>query len=237
MFTDNLQPEYKRKKRVSPIALCLSYLVQRSGVYIDKLLAIRIDVVGDFINIVDSQILSSSYTLLLAAIDGDGMIVGLSFVAGRVHLRTRFVASQHRLHESKEKKYLYRGQMGTHPNGIIKDTASLLKSLLAIRWPKLRYRNPSNTNVFYWGGKVYALVLAINATVKSIHVYKMINTLNQNFCCPFFYMYVQEYAYNRLVFVFFCEFHYMIMSFAELAYVTKIHRLLICYSKIIDVAQ
>ena len=88
------------------------------------------------------------------AIDGDGMIVALSFVSGRVHLRTRFVMSKHRAHEKEERKYLYRGQMGTHPNGIIKDTAILLKSLLTLQWPRLHYRNPSNTNVFYWGGKV-----------------------------------------------------------------------------------
>lgn len=91
------------------------------------------------------------------------MIVALSFIAGRVHLRTRFVASKHRLHEEHEKKYLYRGQMGTHPNGVIVDTANLLKSLLMMRWPKLRYRNPSNTNVFYWGGKVcFALYISIH---------------------------------------------------------------------------
>ena len=91
---------------------------------------------------------------LCTAIDGDGMIVALSFVGGRVHLRTRFVISKHRAHEQEERKYLYRGQMGTHPNGIIKDTAILLKNLLTLRWPRLHYRNPSNTNVFYWGGKV-----------------------------------------------------------------------------------
>ena len=82
------------------------------------------------------------------------MIVAVSFVGGRVHLRTRFVMSKHRAHEKEERKYLYRGQMGTHPNGIIKDTAILLKNLLTLRWPTLHYRNPSNTNVFYWGGKV-----------------------------------------------------------------------------------
>lgn len=82
------------------------------------------------------------------------MVVALSFVGGRVHLCARFVASRHRLHEKEEKKYLYRGQMGTHPNGVIKDTAILLKSWMTLRWPKLQYRNPSNTNVFYWGGKV-----------------------------------------------------------------------------------
>ena len=94
------------------------------------------------------------------------MIVALSFVAGRVHLRTRFVVSEHRVHETHERKYLYRGQMGTHPNGVIKDTAILLKNLLTMRWPKLHYRNPSNTNVFYWGGKVYCMYFPCTIQIR-----------------------------------------------------------------------
>ena len=82
------------------------------------------------------------------------MIVALTFDGGRVHLRTRFVATKERVEEQQKKKFLYRGQMGTHPNSALKDTAVLLKSLATLRWPKLQYRNPSNTNVFYWGGKV-----------------------------------------------------------------------------------
>lgn len=103
----------------------------------------------------------------LTAIDGDGMVVALSFVGGRVHLRARFVASKHRLHEEHDKKYLYRGQMGTHPNGIIKDTAILFKNLLTLRWPKLRYRNPSNTNVFYWGGKVTCVLCIVWSAIQN----------------------------------------------------------------------
>ena len=91
---------------------------------------------------------------LYIAIDGDGMVVALTFVDGRVHLRSRFVASRERLEEQEKRKFLYRGQMGTHPNSALKDTASFLGNLLMMRMPKLRYRNPSNTNVYYWGGKV-----------------------------------------------------------------------------------
>lgn len=89
-----------------------------------------------------------------AAIDGDGMIVGLTFEGGRVHLRSRFVATKERVEEQQQRKWLYRGQMGTHPNSPLKDTAILLKNLVTLKWPKLEYRNPSNTNVFFWGGKV-----------------------------------------------------------------------------------
>ena len=96
----------------------------------------------------------SPFLLPSLAIDGDGMIVGLTFVDGRVHLRTRFVDSRERMEEHEQKKFLYRGQMGTHPNSALKDTAIFLKHMLTLSWPKLQYRNPSNTNVFYWGGKV-----------------------------------------------------------------------------------
>ncbi len=83
------------------------------------------------------------------------MIVALTFVDGRVHFRTRFVASRERTEEQHQRKFLYRGQMGTHPNSALKDTAIFLGHMLTLSWPKLHYRNPSNTNVFYWGGKVW----------------------------------------------------------------------------------
>ena len=82
------------------------------------------------------------------------MVVALTFVGGRVHLRSRFVATKERMEEERKHQFLYRGQMGTHPNSPLKDTAILLKNLVTLKWPRLQYRNPSNTNVFYWGGKV-----------------------------------------------------------------------------------
>ncbi len=81
-------------------------------------------------------------------------MVALTFVDGRVHLRTRFVATKERQEEQEQRKLLYRGQMGTNPHGVIGNAAVLLKSFLTFSWPALRFRNPSNTNVFYWGGKV-----------------------------------------------------------------------------------
>ena len=96
------------------------------------------------------------WSYLFLAIDGDGMVVAVTFVNGRVHLRTKFVRTAHRKEESKAHKYLYRGEMGTHPNGALKDSLSLLGNALQLKWPQLMYRNPSNTNVFYWGGKVTA---------------------------------------------------------------------------------
>lgn len=94
-------------------------------------------------------------------IDGDGMIVALTFTQGRVHLRCKFVASKHRLEEQKERKFLYRGQMGTHPTSAVSDTMAFLASAITLQWPKLSYRNPSNTNVFYWGGKVGLFLISV----------------------------------------------------------------------------
>lgn len=82
------------------------------------------------------------------------MVVALTFINGEVHLRSKFVASKHRTEEQQQEKFLYRGQMGTHPNSALKDTALYLKNLITFSKPRLQYRNPSNTNVFYWGGKV-----------------------------------------------------------------------------------
>lgn len=93
------------------------------------------------------------------AIDGDGMVVALTFVDGRVHLRSKFVATKERLEEQSQSKLIYRGQMGTNPNSAVYDTAVLLNSMFTSSWPTLRYRNPSNTNVFYWGGKVCTTIL------------------------------------------------------------------------------
>ena len=99
-------------------------------------------------------VFSTHCMCMCAAIDGDGMVVALTFENGRVHLRNRFVATQEHMEEQRQRKFLYRGQMGTHPNSPLKDTALLLKSWLGLSWPNIHYRNPSNTNVFYWGGKV-----------------------------------------------------------------------------------
>ena len=55
-----------------------------------------------------------------AAIDGDGMIIALTFVGGHVHLRTKFVASKERLEEQEKKAFLYRDRWAlilTVPSG------------------------------------------------------------------------------------------------------------------------
>ena len=109
------------------------------------------------VRVLNLQVFIVCILFMSIAIDGDGMIVALTFINGRVHLRTKFVESNHRMEEQEKKKFLYRGQMGTNPNSALKDTMLFLKSMATMSKPRLQYRNPSNTNVFYWGGKVIPL--------------------------------------------------------------------------------
>ncbi|KAJ3219238.1 hypothetical protein HK099_004771 [Clydaea vesicula] len=89
-------------------------------------------------------------TKLKHPIDGDGMIAALSFSGGKVHLRNKH-------HEEQTQRYFkFRGQMGTATNDIVsKDALNLATSLATRSKTKLQpFRDPSNTNVFYWGGKL-----------------------------------------------------------------------------------
>jgi len=90
-------------------------------------------------------------------IDGDGMVCKLTFTNGQAHFQSKFVRSKHRQEEEKAKKFLYMGQMGTRGGNRLKDTVSAVASILTGSAPKLKFRNPSNTNSFYWGGKILSL--------------------------------------------------------------------------------
>ncbi|KAI1302179.1 hypothetical protein EDD11_005644 [Mortierella claussenii] len=97
-------------------------------------------------------------TKLTHPIDGDGLVVALSFLGdGNVHFNSRFVQSRHRVEEQAANKMIYRGQMGTDPNSLKSNFAAVFRS--KIGWVKkgstvLTFRNPSNTNVYMWEGKV-----------------------------------------------------------------------------------
>ncbi|KAK3814651.1 MAG: carotenoid oxygenase [Linnemannia gamsii] len=96
-------------------------------------------------------------TKLTHPIDGDGLVVALSFPGdGHVHFNSRFVQSRHRVEEQAAQKMIYRGQMGTDPNSLKANIAALLKA--KVGWERgstvLTFRNPSNTNVYMWEGKV-----------------------------------------------------------------------------------
>ena len=91
---------------------------------------------------------------MFSAIDGDGMICALSFIDGQVHFRSKYVASKQRLEEEEKKKFIYMGQMGTRDKRLVADTMKALSSLVTGSQINMQFRNPSNTNAFYWGGKV-----------------------------------------------------------------------------------
>eukprot|EP01059_Diplonema_ambulator_P016715 TRINITY_DN2848_c0_g1_i1.p1 TRINITY_DN2848_c0_g1~~TRINITY_DN2848_c0_g1_i1.p1 ORF type:complete len:531 (+),score=184.36 TRINITY_DN2848_c0_g1_i1:39-1595(+) len=78
-------------------------------------------------------------TPLKHPIDGDGMVCALTFINGRVHFRNRFVATFTHEKEKEAQKMLFPGQMGSRPPPGGKMS---------------KFRDPSHTNVFYWGGKV-----------------------------------------------------------------------------------
>ena len=82
------------------------------------------------------------------------MVCALTFIDGRVHFRSKFVSSSHRREERDAGKVLYDGQMGTRATGPVTQFGKVLVSLLSGKKPKIKFRNPSNTSVFYWGGKV-----------------------------------------------------------------------------------
>ena len=90
----------------------------------------------------------------VTAIDGDGMVCKVSIIDGEVHFCSKFVNSEHRKEETKQRKFIFPGQMGTRDNNKFRDTLGAFKSLATGQKSSLIFRNPSNTNAFYWGGKV-----------------------------------------------------------------------------------
>jgi all-trans-8'-apo-beta-carotenal 15,15'-oxygenase len=78
--------------------------------------------------------------------DGDGMICAIAFQNGRAHFRNRFVKTEGYLAEQAAGKILYRGVFGTARSG------GWMANLL-----DFRLKNIANTNIVYWGGKLWAL--------------------------------------------------------------------------------
>uniref|UniRef100_A0A7M5UU79 Uncharacterized protein n=1 Tax=Clytia hemisphaerica TaxID=252671 RepID=A0A7M5UU79_9CNID len=98
-----------------------------------------------------------NFLTFLFAIDGDGMVCKVSIVDGKVHFCSKFVKSKHRRKEQEERKFIYPGQMGTRNESKIKDTIGAISSLATGNPSAIIFRNPSNTNAFYWGRKILAL--------------------------------------------------------------------------------
>jgi all-trans-8'-apo-beta-carotenal 15,15'-oxygenase len=78
--------------------------------------------------------------------DGDGMICAIAFRDGRAHFKNRYVRTEGFVAEQKAGKILYRGTFGTRkPGGLLANAFDL------------RLKNIANTQVIYWGKKLWAL--------------------------------------------------------------------------------
>ena len=88
-------------------------------------------------------------TPLKHPIDGDGYIVRLSFVNGKVHVKSKYVDTFSHVKEREARKMIFPGQMGSVPPE--KTTE--------------RFRDPSHTNSFYWYGRA---ALCANANVQRL---------------------------------------------------------------------
>ena len=86
------------------------------------------------------------------------MVCKVSFIDGKVHFCSKFVKTKQHMDEMKEQKFIYAGQMGTRNHSRFRDAVAATFGMVTGNFPKLVFRNPSNTNAFYWGGKVRKLV-------------------------------------------------------------------------------
>jgi len=95
-------------------------------------------------------------TPLVHPIDGDGMVCSLSFAGdGKVRFRSKYVKTSGYVAEKEAKRMIFKGMMGTKPptswtESISEWTTDIKRGKL----PNQRFKNPSNTNCYYWGGKL-----------------------------------------------------------------------------------
>ena len=95
------------------------------------------------------------------------MLCAVTFEDGRVHFKSKFVNSEHRQEEAAKQKFLYHGQMGTKPSS----TSTFRYLINTLKNTPMKFRNPSNTNSFYWGGKVWHLMVVVidySASLKQL---------------------------------------------------------------------
>jgi all-trans-8'-apo-beta-carotenal 15,15'-oxygenase len=77
--------------------------------------------------------------------DGDGMVCAITFKQGRAHFKNRYVHTEGYLKEQAAGKILYRGFGTQKPGGWL---ANIFDT---------NFKNAANTNVIYWGGKLWAM--------------------------------------------------------------------------------
>ncbi len=77
--------------------------------------------------------------------DGDGMVSAITFNQGRAHFKNRYVRTEGYLKEQEAGRILYRG-FGTQKSG------GWLANIF-----DTKFKNAANTNVIYWGSKLWAM--------------------------------------------------------------------------------
>ncbi len=77
--------------------------------------------------------------------DGDGMICAITFNQGRAHFQNRYVRTEGYVKEQEAGKILYRGFGTQKPGGWL---ANIFDT---------NFKNAANTNVIYWGDKLWAM--------------------------------------------------------------------------------
>ncbi len=77
--------------------------------------------------------------------DGDGMVCAITFNQGKAHFKNRYVRTEGYLKEQEAGEILYRG-FGTQKSG------GWLANIF-----DTKFKNAANTNVMYWGGKLWAM--------------------------------------------------------------------------------
>ena len=81
----------------------------------------------------------------LRPLDGDGLVVRVTFTDGSAQVQSAFVQTQDFIQDTRLQKCTSRGAFGSDSSGI------LLKKYLPI------FKNPANTNVVVWGSNLLAL--------------------------------------------------------------------------------
>eukprot|EP01126_Amoeba_proteus_P049638 TRINITY_DN5817_c0_g1_i12.p1 TRINITY_DN5817_c0_g1~~TRINITY_DN5817_c0_g1_i12.p1 ORF type:complete len:271 (-),score=33.81 TRINITY_DN5817_c0_g1_i12:79-891(-) len=88
------------------------------------------------------------------------MVQAITFKGdGTAHFRSNYVKTSGYVREQTEKKMLFRGMMGSNPpTGFLGSYqyvfVSTMKSREKLILTIFQVKNPSNTNVYYWGGKL-----------------------------------------------------------------------------------
>jgi len=143
-------------------------------------------------------------TPLVHPIDGDGMVCAIKFAEGKAHFRSKYVKTTGYVMEKKAQKLIFKGMMGTKPSPTWGEALSEWKEdVMKSKLPGQRFKNPANTNVYYWGGKLLATwesglpYLLDPATLETKGKDTLNGALNDSHCLAAHFRY--DAAADRLV--------------------------------------